>query len=213
MSSNKFDLESGALSLDFANTADWHASDHPVERLNCYDDLIRWGEAAGILASDQAEKLRQIAASRPEGAKLVFVGAIRLREAIYRLFSGFSETGSFEAEDLAILNEALKNGLPHLNLVPASGGFAWEWTESPDSLDRVLWPVARSAGDLLASDSLDRVRQCADDRGCGYLFIDTSRNGSRRWCSMESCGNRAKARRFQRRQKDDQQQKVNHESL
>ena len=68
--------------------------------------------------------------------------------------------------------------------------------------DRILWPVARSAGELLISDKLDRVRQCADDRGCGYLFVDTSRNRSRRWCSMESCGNRAKAHRhYQRQQK------------
>jgi predicted RNA-binding Zn ribbon-like protein len=78
--------------------------------------------------------------------------------------------------------------------------FAWDWAEDPDSLDRVLWVVARSAGELLTSDQLDRVRQCADDRGCGYLFLDTSRNRSRRWCSMESCGNRAKARRHYQRQ-------------
>ena len=71
-----------------------------------------------------------------------------------------------------------------------------------NNLERVVWPVARSAADLLTSDLLSRVRRCEDDRGCGYLFIDTSRNRSRRWCSMESCGNRAKARRHYARQKD-----------
>jgi predicted RNA-binding Zn ribbon-like protein len=64
-----------------------------------------------------------------------------------------------------------------------------------------MWPVVHSAAELLTSPHLDRVRQCADDRGCGFLFFDTSRNGSRRWCSMESCGNRAKARRHYQRTK------------
>jgi predicted RNA-binding Zn ribbon-like protein len=66
-------------------------------------------------------------------------------------------------------------------------------------LDEMLRPVARSAADWLVSADVDRVRLCADDRGCGYLFVDTSRNRSRRWCSMESCGNRAKARRHYER--------------
>jgi len=65
----------------------------------------------------------------------------------------------------------------------------------------MLWPVTRAAVDLLLSDSLAQVGQCADDRGCGLLFIDTSRNHSRQWCSMDACGNRAKAQRHYRRSK------------
>jgi predicted RNA-binding Zn ribbon-like protein len=96
----------------------------------------------------------------------------------------------------------LSRSLPHLRLAVSDAEFAWDWAEEPVSLDRVLWVVARSAGELLTADKLDRVRQCADDHGCDYLFIDTSRNRSRRWCSMESCGNRAKARRHYKRQQE-----------
>lgn len=197
-----FDFDSGSLCLDFANTVEWHDSDHPDDGLKDYSVLIYWGEEAGILTSDQAEWLRQVAKSQPEWAISAYQSAIQLREAIYRIFVTYSEQERVEQSDLDLLNEALSKSLARLYVSPSSQGFDWEFSNSSDSLDQIIWPVARSAGELLVSDTLDRVRQCADDRGCGYLFIDTSRNRSRLWCSMESCGNRAKARRhYQRKRK------------
>lgn len=203
MTTDVFDLDAGALCLDFANTLEWRSGEHPKELLSDFSDLIRWGEAADIVPSGRAIRLRQIAESQPERAAAVLEDAIQLREAIYRIFSSFSEQDNVDPEDLAVLNRSLARSLSHLQIIPSSQGFAWDWAESPDGLGQILWPPTRSAGELLASDRLDRVCQCADDRGCNYLFIDTSRNRSRRWCSMESCGNRAKARRhYKRRQKD-----------
>jgi predicted RNA-binding Zn ribbon-like protein len=202
MPTHTFDLDAGALCLDFANTVDWHASDHPDDKLHDYTDLIAWAEAAAILLPDRADRSRQMAQKQPKMAGAAFDRAIRLREAIYRLFVDVSERGAFHDEDLALLNETLSESLAHLQVVPSSTGFDWGWAESSMGFDQILWPVARSAGELLISDKLERVRQCADNRGCGYLFVDTSRNRSRRWCSMESCGNRAKAHRhYQRQQK------------
>ena len=200
MHTETFDLDAGALSLDFANTVEWHASDQPDEHLNSYADLIAWAEAAEIVSEDRAAQLRQLAETRPEEAGMVFDRAFQLRETIYRIFADYSGQREFHADDLAHLNEALSESISHLQVVPATEGFDWGWTESPESLDKILWPVTRSAGELLISDQLNRVSQCADDRGCGYLFVDTSRNHSRRWCSMESCGNRAKAQRHYKRQ-------------
>ncbi|MCP4361638.1 MAG: hypothetical protein GY796_26810 [Chloroflexi bacterium] len=197
-----FDLESGALCLDFANTVDWHNSDHPDDALKDYSVLIEWGRAAGILASDQAEKLGQVAKNQSKEAIVAYESAMQLRESVYRIFANYSEQESVDLNDLGILNRALSKSLSHLHINLSDRGFDWEFTESPNGLDQIVWPVARSAGELLVSDRLNRVRQCADDRGCGYLFIDTSRNRSRLWCSMESCGNRAKARRhYLRKQK------------
>jgi len=197
-----FDFESGSLCLDFTNTVEWHNSDHPNDSLKDYYVLIHWGEAAGILTSDQTKQLRQTAMERSKEASEAFENAIQLREAIYRIFVNYSEKGQIDTPDLDLLNDTLGKSLLHLRINSSSKGFDWEFSKSPDSLDQIIWPVARSAGELLVSDTLNRVRQCADDRGCGYLFIDTSRNRSRLWCSMESCGNRAKARRhYKRKQK------------
>jgi predicted RNA-binding Zn ribbon-like protein len=200
MTAESFDLNSGALGLDFANTVEWHASDHPKDQLNNYTGLVAWAETAGILPAQRANLLRQRARERPDEAQAAYDRAIQLREGIYRLFADLSGKGKFNAEDLALVNDALGEAHAHLQLIPLSVGFAWGWEAGVDGFDQILWPVVRSVGELLTSDNLDRVRQCADDRGCGYLFVDTSRNHSRRWCSMESCGNRAKAQRHYKRQ-------------
>ena len=104
------------------------------------------------------------------------------------------------AADLDALNATLARALPHLRIVPEADAYAWNWAGEEDALDSMLWPVARSAGDLLTSDELKRVGECQGD-GCGWLFLDMSRNRSRRWCDMGDCGNRAKARRHYHRQK------------
>jgi predicted RNA-binding Zn ribbon-like protein len=202
MHTHIFDLDAGSLCLNFANSVEWHASDHPDDKLRNYADLIAWAEAAAVLSPDQADRSRRMAQKQPQMARAAFDRAIQLREAIYRLFVDVSKQGAFHAKDLALLNEALSESLSHLQVVASSAGFEWGWAESFVDFNQILWPVARSAGDLLTSDKLERVRKCADERGCGYLFVDTSRNHSRRWCSMESCGNRAKAHRHYRRQQE-----------
>lgn len=199
MSTKEFDFDSGALCLDFANTVDWHASPEPQDRLAGYSDLLAWGEAAGELSASRVKKLGQLSRQGPDEAQAAFKKSVRLREAIYRIFSSLATDNQASTKDIVILNEVLGESLAHLRVTPSSISFMWEWDDESEALDQVLWPVARSAAELLTSETLDRVRQCADDRGCGYLFVDMSRNRSRRWCSMESCGNRAKARRHYRR--------------
>lgn len=194
-------LQEGWLCLDFANTAEWHASDHPEEHLNRYSDLIDWAQQVGILTDREAQRLSQEAARRPADAAAVFERAIALREAIYRIFSTVAGGGSAETTDLATLNAALSGALVWSQIVPTAHGFAWGWSDDENALERMLWPVARSAAELLTSQELNRVGVCADDRGCGWLFLDTSRNRSRRWCDMKDCGNRAKARRHYKRKR------------
>ncbi len=196
-----FDLDAGVLCLDFANTAEWHASEQPAEKLRDYADLLAWAEAAGALPAERGAALRRLARRRPAEVAVVHARAIALREATYRLFASHARAEGADPADLALLNEHLGPALRRLRLDPSPAGFVWAWAEGPPDLVEPLWPVVRSAGELLTSDHLERVAQCADDRGCGYLFLDMSRNRSRRWCSMDTCGNRAKARRHYRRQK------------
>lgn len=192
-------LLGGRPSLDFANTADWHASDHPVESLTSYSELVAWSQGAGILTEDQMQRLLEGAARRPFDADAVLERAIALREAIYSIFSANSHGHPPQTADLAVFNGELARALSQSRIALATEGFAWVWTiDDGDALDQMLLPIVHDAADLLTSKELGRVGQCADDR-CGWLFLDTSRNRSRRWCSMEDCGNRAKARRHYQR--------------
>jgi predicted RNA-binding Zn ribbon-like protein len=132
--------------------------------------------------------------------------AVALREAIYHLFSATAAGRMPRRVDVETLNKYLPRALagPHLRAGDAPGaGFTLGWAETSDDLDGCLLPVVRSAAALLTSPELSRVGECADDRGCGYLFYDETRNRSRRWCDMGSCGNRAKARRHAGKQQDE----------
>jgi predicted RNA-binding Zn ribbon-like protein len=195
-------LLGGVLCLDFANTANWHKSDQPVELLVEYADLVGWAGHTNIVNDDEAATLLRQAAYRPAEAEAVRQRAVALREAIYRIFVAIADTERPEVDDLELLNQELLPALSHARIVEADHGFTWDWADDRQTLDRMLWPVARSAAELLSSAQLNRARQCADDR-CGWLFLDMSRNRSRRWCSMDECGNRNKARNYYRRQRND----------
>ena len=195
-----FTLLAGRLCLDFANTADWHASDRPQEGLTSYSVLVAWSRQAGILTEHEAERLLLEATRCPDDAASVLRRAIALREGMYRIFSAVARQLPSAESDLVAFNAALTQALGRLRVVRAGDGYGWGWRGDSGELDRMLWPIARSAGELLTSEELGRVRQCAGDP-CGWLFLDTSRNRSRRWCDMESCGNRAKARRHYRRKR------------
>jgi predicted RNA-binding Zn ribbon-like protein len=193
-------LEEGWLCLDFANTLEWRASDQPTERLNDYPNLVSWAQDKGILSDAEVQQLVRNAKVHPAGASAVLNQAITLRETVYRIFSAVVAGRSLETADLAALNAALSQAMVHLRIVQTAAGFVWDWDGGEDALDQMLWPVVRSAVDLLTSKELERVGECADHQRCGWLFLDVTRNRSRRWCTMELCGNRAKVRRHYRRQ-------------
>jgi predicted RNA-binding Zn ribbon-like protein len=164
------------------------------DKLPGYPDLLAWSEAAGLITRPEARALAGRAARNRRAANAVLSRAAALREAIYILFRDRRP-----GDALAILNRELAVSRGHERIHHTRGGFQWRWDDSP-SLDRILWPVARSAAELLASSDAQRVR-CCDGQDCGWLFLDTSRNGARHWCDMRDCGNRAKVRRFRERQR------------
>ena len=195
----RFSFLAGRPSLDFANTVDWHASDHPQDRLRDFADLVIWSERAGVLSEPDAQDLLAQGRRRPAEAASTFATALALREALYRAFSGVAAGQGVAPEDLAALTAARRAIACREQLVEDAGAYTWRTDLADAGLDRVWWPLAQDAADLLTSPALQRVRECADDRGCGWLFLDTSPSGRRRWCSMEDCGNRAKALRHRQR--------------
>lgn len=189
----------GRISLDFTNTADMLEPEVTGDYLEDYGDLLDWGLHVDLLDPDEAEALRKRAAEEPEDAARVFARAIALRGAAYRVFAAAAAGEVPPPADLEAINREWALTAPHLRLSPGNACCAWGWDDY-SSLERPLWPLVRDTVQLLTSDELARVRECGGER-CTWLFLDTSRNRSRRWCDMATCGNRAKARRHYHRAK------------
>lgn len=196
---SQLSLVGGRPSLDFLNTEGGERNG-PPERLVDYHDLARWSVRAGVVDEKEAEQLMRAAEERPADAARVLLRAIELREALFRIFAALAAGERPGAEDLAVLDRAVAETLSHRKLVPVDGRFEWDIIGGEDRLDRILWLLVEDAADLLSSELLDRIKECGGP-DCKWLFLDESRNRSRRWCEMSECGNRAKQRRYHRRQK------------
>jgi predicted RNA-binding Zn ribbon-like protein len=193
-----FELDGGRPCLDFANTLTFSGDDH----LPSYVYLVSFAEQSRLITPDDAHWLRAEAARDSAIAEGVLVRARRLRASIAAMFGALAQGKIPSAHDVDLLNFDLSTSLSHARVFPnaTDEGYHWGWTGR--NLDAPIWPISRSAADLLTSDQDRRlVRQCgADD--CAWLFLDTSKNRSRQWCSMQSCGNREKARRHYQRLRD-----------
>jgi predicted RNA-binding Zn ribbon-like protein len=195
------ELVGGRLCLDFANTVSTRNESLRREYLTCYDELVEWSRHAGVLTDHEALRLKREAARCPVEAAAVLDKALATRETIYRIFSAVAHQQAPAAADVTALNAALAEALGRLRIRPTEDGFEWQWVQEPQALDIMLWPVVRSAADLLTSAELHRVGQCARRGRCDWLFVDSSKNLSRRWCSMNACGSRDKARRYYQRKR------------
>lgn len=192
-------LIGGRLCLDFCNTISKRRGSED-ERLESYADLVGWGWRAGFLNSEEATRLTRLGMGIATESTAVWERAICLREALTSIFCAVAEGRHLKPGALDVLNIELAGAMARSQVVPTDTGFTWLWAEGGKALDCVLWPLARSAADLLTEGPLGAIRRC-EGRGCGWLFLDTSRNRSRRWCDMRICGNRAKARRHHERMK------------
>jgi len=185
------DLE---LCLDFTDTVDWRTSNHAKDKLDTYLALLDWSNKKGLLDRKQIDTLSRAAARQDMASALA--EAVRLREAIYRIFSAIAHKKRAPPRDMEILNESLAKSLSRMMVKETGEGYGWGLS-CDTTPNMMLYQIAESAAMLLTSNDLARVRECAnEEEGCGSLFLDCSKSQTRRWCSMESCGNRAKSRTF-----------------
>lgn len=201
----RFELRGGAPCLDFVNTVAWRSTDRPVEYLGSYEALLAWVEQAGLLAQEEAGVLSGWASAHPKEARGTLLRAIALREAVHGVLFSATIGEPHDEGALTVLNRELSEALSRLCVVRASDNdYAWAWDRGGGSGELLpeclLWPVARSAAELLTSPKLGRIKVCAAE-GCGWMFLDESRNDSRRWCDSGDCGNRERVRRYLVRKK------------
>jgi predicted RNA-binding Zn ribbon-like protein len=195
----------GRPCLDYTNTVEPRTGPVARDWLAGYPDLVEWARHGGLLDEAAAGALLRVAAARPAAAQAAFQTAIDLREALFRLFAAIADNTAPADADLEVLHRAFAAATQHGQLQRHAGGFDWTWDAAAAAgpsggasalpLDRPWWPVAASAVDLLTRGPLDRIKQCPTDEGCSWLFVDATKNRSRRWCSMDDCGSGVKARR------------------
>ena len=206
-------LIGGHAALDFANTAAWHASDAPRESLTTYGQFLQWAERASVLAAAERKRLAVAADRAPTAAARVLRRTVALREAFYRAAAASAAGRAAADDDLRAVHAAHVDALAHATLRPATDvgdGYVVTWTvgsarppRAPNEsaaaslearLEVPLWRLAHAAAELLTSGDVGRLREC-EGHPCGWLFLDRSRNRSRRWCDSADCGNRARVRR------------------
>lgn len=203
-----FDLCGGHPALDFVNSLDNRfRDDGPHEMLATYGDLLRFLEETNLLSRERVRALNE--AVTAEAAERALQSTHELREAAAAVFYGSLENERPRQEDLGLLQKHFLNASRQRELLwqpragdgtpaPARAPFAWHWGHHENDADLPVWILALAVSDILLSPDMERVRTCGVDT-CRWLFLDTSRNHTRRWCNMKVCGNRVKARRFQAR--------------
>ena len=191
------DLVADALCLNFTNTSSGRGTPMCQEHLRQWENLLAWAEHAGVI---DAPYRRALERSGEAAGDETLRRALELREAIYVLFRAVIAAQGVPAASLQPLNRVLSEAMAAAGIRPADEGFVWGWRDDEPQPMRILWSIARSAAELLTGPDLERVKVCPG-HGCGWLFLDKTRNGKRRWCEMEVCGSRAKMRRYHQRRR------------
>lgn len=184
----------GSLCLDFANTIN-SRREPEHDYLEKYSDLVDWAIKVGVLSTPQGEWVQSRAKLDEINTREALKKALELRELLFQLFSNLSRQSEPPREMVRAFINLYSESISHGILQKYGDAFIVDW-EMEAGFDALLWPIIYSAGQLLLSEKLVRLKECP---GCGWLFIDTSKNQTRRWCSMNACGTRDKMQRYHRK--------------
>jgi predicted RNA-binding Zn ribbon-like protein len=193
-----FHIGAGSLCLDFANTVSWRRSAAPIERLDSLSDLASWSRQVGLISRSREQLIRRTALRHPRQSMALLREARVLREATFAVFAAVSEGRPAPNGALRRLEQWIHEAIATSRLDRVDDKYRWR-NEAHSQLRDVLRSVALSCEELLRSEDVARLGQCSG-RDCRWLWIDRTKNQSRRWCDMAVCGNRAKAHRHHQRQ-------------
>jgi predicted RNA-binding Zn ribbon-like protein len=191
----------GHPAIDFVNTVHSWKVEPPPDYLHGFDDFLEWSRMSGLLERKAAARFK----AAPAGEKArAFREVLGLRQSLHDVFAAAAERTALPQRALDGLSDVIRRAGAWRALAadeksgrPAVRG-VWDFGDAPAIA--ALGPVAWLAADLLENGRLERLKECPGER-CGWLFLDASRNRSRTWCSMQTCGNSAKVKRFRRRAK------------
>jgi predicted RNA-binding Zn ribbon-like protein len=193
-------LEGGHLALDFANSVGGLKGEPPSsddEYLLTYGDFVTWCARLGVITEREAGSLRAAGGRDDRAARRALRRAKELRELVYPIFHALADGRDPPEELLDRLRDAERSGLAGAHLVRTGTRMEWRWPP-PRELTDPLRPIVHAAVELLTDGPIDRLKTCGN---CRWLFLDRSRNHSRRWCSMDECGIQMKHARFVERRR------------
>ena len=189
-----FKYVGGDFAIDLVNTIDWTSRGPESERLQDYERVTRWAEGAGVVSPRLGAALRRQAQAQPREAEAAYRAVQRARLVLQRMFAEIAQRRT-SPDTVQDFNRLLGPALDHLRVVRSGSSLLQlGWEDQDRLLTSMLWPVLWSAAKLITSEEAAQIRICASE-DCGWMYVDRSRNGLRRWCQMEVCGTREKTRR------------------
>jgi predicted RNA-binding Zn ribbon-like protein len=186
------------LAFDFTNTTSGQGGPRHREHLQTAEDVVIWAHHAKIIAEKSARDLRRKLARRPRLARELRQRALALRNIVHGIGVALAAGRPLRSTGVDRLTQIHAGCLRFAHLTRSRGVYVWSWESSERPVEAILGPITLSALSLLNQADLSRVKQCPGE-DCGWLFFDTTKNKSRRWCEMEVCGNRAKQKRLRQR--------------
>jgi predicted RNA-binding Zn ribbon-like protein len=195
-------LVGNELALDFINTSSGRGGTKHLEHLLRPEHVVLWARHANFLPTSDGEAVERAVAADAKLSARLFKRAIELREAIHAICSALATSMAPQAAEVDRLRRSHAECVACARLAPIGAAFVWSWDPAGSPVEAILGPITLSALTLLTQADLSRVKQCRGDH-CGWIFFDTTKNKSRRWCEMEVCGNRAKQRRLQGRRRSE----------
>lgn len=194
-------LDGGCAVFDFTNTVNTRTSSPAHDYLKNYRDVLEWSEKVMLLEPERIARLSKQAAKHKQQREMAFAKVIHARDVLYRLFSKIAANLAPEPRTLDAFNALLSECFGKLQLSISSAHAKPNFFDESLSLDEPLRIIMKSAYDILTDEPFTRLKECPN---CGWLFVDKTKNGKRRWCDMEVCGSRDKAKRYYHRKKDEQ---------
>ncbi|MEZ5920872.1 MAG: CGNR zinc finger domain-containing protein [Parvularculaceae bacterium] len=194
------DMIGGDAALDFINTASGWTGDELTDRLGGMEGFADWAALAGLANEKEAGALKAEARKAPKEAARAFEEGMVLRAALWRLVAAIAAGKKADKRDLSILKSWARAGAAHQDLVPTRTGFELAFSGETPVFAAPFYKIALSAEKLLTEGRLERLHICGGEN-CEWAFLDASKNGKRRWCSMATCGNDAKVKKFRKRTK------------
>lgn len=187
------ELDGGCLAFDFVNTISNRNIPFFHEYLNHYDDFLEWSKRAGVLSKARAGSIAEFALHHQKLAQKSFIEVIRIREVLFAMLSA-TACGKKPAEkDIEQFNQILSRTLSNLKLEIDRGKVNISFAQPDQVLEEPLFIIVKNAFDVLTGEDMSRIKECPN---CGWLFLDRTKNGKRRWCNMQVCGSRDKSHRY-----------------